>query len=483
MISGIEGGFAAAPGGHSLPAAAPGTFWRSSLAALILLAAAAAFAPGVKYGALFLAAITALLAVCKPRTGLWASSAFLIFLFVFCQESQLFGFELPAEYLYWGAGVALITLGLLVAWWRARLALAAAVRLSPLDRALLLLLLVSLAASVYGAGRGNSGFAVARQLFGCLLLPAYYLLARRFLRRPQEAGAWLRAVSWAVLAGAACYVAKLGFLTLTQGSYYREQSALGFYAGAIGAALLAEFPDPAPGWERLRRRSGLAVCVLAIVLLGARFVAGSLAATAAIFAFLRWKRRGLLLPAALLLLAGTLALPGIVRLPERSGIAGEIAARFIFPLDQDLSYIGRMAQWQAVLEVVRQRPLLGNGMGGEISFAAEEVAWIFGTGTYVDNGWGFLLLKMGSLGVGAFLLLVAAVLRLAWRSLAGPATEACRRRPQRPLLAIVIFGLLSFTGGPTFFHFTQAAFLGTALGALAGLDSVPPGQQLEMRRN
>ncbi|HLK33352.1 MAG TPA: O-antigen ligase family protein [Terriglobales bacterium] len=447
------------------------TFWRPAAMLLALLACAVAFVPGRKYGALLLAGGIAALASVRPRTGLWASCAFLIFLFVFCQETLLVGFTLPAVYLYWGTGVALITGGLLLAYCRARGAGVTWATVTKVDRAVLLVFLVSVVAALYGMAQRNDGFAVARQFFGCLLLPTYYLVARRFLRSPEEACKWMRAVGWAVAVGAACYVIKLGFLTLALGSYYREQSAIGFYAGAVGAAWFAEMQELAPGQGRRWRWAGLAICGLAIILLGARFVAGSLAATVILFALSHSRRRHRFLPAcAAGLMLGALILPGIRRLPDSSGTVGEIAARFVFPLDEDLSYLGRVAQWQSVLEVIREHPLLGHGMGGEFSYATEQVSWLSGTTTYVDNGWGFLLLKMGITGLAAFLLLAGTVAHVAWRS---RSAGVVIQRARRPLLAVLIFGLLSFTGGPTFLHFTQAGFLGTALGALAGLSRMP----------
>jgi O-antigen ligase len=452
-----------------------GVFLRlASCLAFIPVFGAAFFLGGVETGTILLAILICAWAFYKPRSGLWASTAFLIYVFVFFQKGLMTGPDLPSEFYYWGAGLAIITLGLGVAWVRIDRERRSRTRTQHqvrFDRAMILVLAVSLVASAYGLARGNRPSLVARQLFGCLLLPIYYVLARSFFRTAEDVGHWLHCVTWAVAAGAAWYVMKLGLATLSEDAYYRKQSPLAFFAGVVGAVLFVEVLQARHFANRARNAAAFAVCVLAIVLMGARFVAGSLAATAIVFVVLSWRKRRLavLLPALVLLVAiipfGAIALE---RLVERPGVVGEIASRFSpFQLDEDSSYIGRAAQWQAVVDVAKQHPILGAGMGSELPNFT--VGWdeMYMTAS-VDNGWGYVLLKMGFVGVAVFLYLIGSFLRCASTRTSAPAS-ANSQSVRRCLVALLLFGLFSFMGGPTFFHFTSSGFLGTAFGGLAVL--------------
>lgn len=442
---------------------------------LVVLLSLAFLLGGVEVGTILLAVLIGARAISQPRSALWSSTAFLIFLFVFFQKAPLVRPELPWEFYYWGAGLAIITLGLGVAWLRVHCRRSNSVRTKlqmRFGRAMFLIFLVSLIASMYGAYIGNSLFAVARQLFGCLLLPVYYRLGRAFFRTADDVGHWLRCVTWAAVAGASWYVAKLGFITLTGDAYYREQSPMGFFAGVIGAVLFVELLQEQRFRNRIRYAAAFAVCVLAIVLMGARFVAGSLAATAIVFAAMRWrkKRLAVLVPGlALLGVAIPFGVHAFERLIEDPEVIGEIAFRFSpFQLDSDGSYIGRAAQWQAVVDITRQHPILGGGMGAEVSFVASDLPKISGGGVYIDNGWGFILLKMGFVGLSAFLFLIGSFLRFVMKKDSG-LVQASSQNVRGCLAAVLLFGLFSFIGGPTFFHFTESGFLGTAFGGLAVL--------------
>jgi O-antigen ligase len=449
--------------------------WPALCLLFLLLFGCAFILGGIEAATISLAVLIGAWAVVKPRSGLWASNAFLVFLFVYFQKSPMAGPDLPSEFYYWGAGVSLITLGLCIAWLRehhGHSSSAGTPHRARFDRAMVLMFLVSLAASLYGLHQGNSSFAVARQFFGCLLLPVYYWFGRSFFRSPEDVDRWLHLVGWAVVAGAAWYVAKLGFISLSEGAYYREQSQLGTFAGAIGSVLFVEFFEDQRFRKRLPIGAAFAVCVLAIVLMGSRVVAGSLAATAIILALLQGEKRRLavrLVVLALFAVAASLAVTAFVNLLQDPGVLGQIASRFSpLQLDEDSSYVGRLAQWQEVGDVTRQHPILGAGMGSEFSYSFLLDAPETVVTTYVDNGWGFLLLKMGILGLLAFVFLAGAFL---WFGLKGSpeCSDAPAQFTRRCLLAILLFGLIGFIGGPSFFHFTQSGFFGTALGGLAVL--------------
>jgi hypothetical protein len=170
-----------------------------------------------------------------------------------------------------------------------------------------------------------------------------------------------------------------------------------------------------------------------------------------------------------LALAAGLALSRLPDLIEQGRLPGEIAERFS-PLDvgEDLSYVGRMAEMQSILDIVEQHPMFGDGMGSKVSYYAPESPGVFGTAAYVDNGWGFILLKMGLTGLFVFVAMLWSFLRFAARDCPSNVPTHIER-VQACLLSLLLFGLLSFTGGPTFFQFLTSGFMGTSLGALAAL--------------
>jgi O-antigen ligase len=432
---------------------------------------------GIEAATMLLALLIGGFALVQPRSGLWASTAFMVYAFVFFQRSSQAGSEMPWEFYYWAAGISIITLGLCIARLRVPRGRSSSTKTpqqAKFDRAMLLMLLVILVAALYGLYEGNNFLAVARQLFGCLLLPVYYWLGKSFFRTPEDVDHWLHLVSWAVVAGAGWYAAKLAVMSVWEGAYYREQSQLGTYVGAIGAVLFVQFLEGRRFRKRLLLGAAFVVCVLALVMLGARVITGSLAATSLIFAFVRREKRSLarrFLGLAFLVAVGSFAVTAFAQLVQEPGLLGQIADRFSpYQLDEDNSYVGRLAQWQEVADITQQHPLLGAGLGAEFSYSfllAAGTPQSYVT-TYVDNGWGFVLLKMGTLGLVAFLFLAGTFL---WFGLDRVAhcSDPGVKLIHKCLLAIVLYGLIGFIGGPSFFHFTQSGFFGTACGALAAL--------------
>jgi len=420
-----------------------------------------------------IAASIALWAFFEPRLSLALITGFMIFLFVFFQSTTPLGEDLPQEFFYWGIGVALITTGLLLAtvfsrevdWKLARARLA-----SLPSVAMLLLLAVILASAIDGIEVGNNFFIVARQLFGCLLLPAFFYLGLILFREPSDAARWLGRVNWIVALGSVWYVARLSSLSFSHGFYYREQSPLVAYSGAIAVVAWTNLFHNRRASRHLSSAIQFVMCVLAILLMGNRAALGSaLAAIAVLTVVGLAKRRGLslALAACLVVVAMGLIPYAITQLTEsRGGITGQIADRFIFALSEDRSYQGRVAQTEVVLNMVNKQPVLGAGMGSENS--------VFIPGEHrikvasVDNGWGFLLLKMGYLGLAVFLALIGILLKI---GLSGPTAggNGLVSTTRLGVLGVFIYALISFLGGPIFFHFSIAPFVGTFLAALVTL--------------
>jgi hypothetical protein len=434
-----------------------------------VIAGMALYLGRIEAATIAIAVLIALWAFAEPRIALWLTTTFMIFLFVFFQQTAPLGEDLPAEFLFWGIGVALITAGLLIAtlfsaqvdWGLARRRMATAPGL-----AVLVLLLVILASTVDGLLVGNRFFVVARQLFGCLLLPIYFFLGVALLRTAPEAGRWMRGVSWVIALGSVWYVQRLSLLSVAHRSYYREQSPLVAYGGAIAVVAWVELIQRRRLSVWLQSLAQFLLCVMAILLMGNRTALGSvLAAIAVVTALILWKRGGLALALALCLIpVGFGVAPYVMStLVEARDLPGQIAGRFIFVLSEDQSYQGRVAQTEVVLNMVNRQPVLGAGMGSENSF------FLPGEGRLkvasVDNGWGFLLLKMGYLGLAVFLVLIGTVLKAGLSGLAR-VRSAMLGADRTAALGVFVYALVSFVSGPIFFHFSVAPFFGTFLGAI-----------------
>jgi O-antigen ligase len=433
---------------------------------------------GIPAATVAIAALVGVWAFAEPRTALWLATAFMVFLFVFFQSTAPLGEELPAEFLFWGIGVALITAGLVAATLVSRQVDWPIVRKRlgvPASLAMAAMSFVILAASVYGLEAGNQFFAVARQLFGCLLLPAFYFLAIALLKSAGDVDRWLRRVSWVVALGSLWYVERLSLISFARGTYYREQSPLVAYCGAIAVV----------AWTQLllRRKVSLWVqalvqfllCVMATLLMGNRAALGSAAiAIAMITGMVLWRRRILLLALAMCLvpIGAGLAPYLMTGLLENRNLTGAIAGRFIFVLAEDQSYQGRVAQMEVVMNMVNARPILGAGMGSENTFIMPgehrlKVA-------SVDNGWGYVLLKMGYVGHAAFLGLIGLLARCGLSGLQDIRSEE-RRSLRLAVVGVFFYALVSFLGGPTFFHFSVAPFFAAFLGALVVVRTSPKG--------
>ncbi len=434
-----------------------------------IVAGAALYFGGIEAATIAIATLIALWAFAEPRTALWLATAFMVFLFVFFQQTAPLGEDLPAEFLFWGIGVALITAGLFTAtifsaqadWGLARRRMA-----TPPGLAMLALLLVILASTVDGLVVGNRFFVVARQLFGCLLLPVYFFLGVALLRTGPEADRWMRGVSWVIALGSVWYVQRLSLLSLSRGSYYREQSPLVAYGGAIAVVAWVELIERRRLSLWLQSLAQFLLCVMAILLMGNRAALGSvLAAIAVVTGLNLWKQRGFALALAVCLIpVGFGAAPYVMSsLVENRNLPGQIAGRFIFVLTEDRSYQGRVAQTEVVLNMVNRQPVLGAGMGSENSFVMPGEGRL--KVASVDNGWGFLLLKMGYLGLVVFLVLIATLLRTAFSGLAR-VRNTMLRADRTASLGVFVYALVSFLGGPIFFHFSVAPFFGTFLGAI-----------------
>jgi O-antigen ligase len=146
---------------------------------------------------------------------------------------------------------------------------------------------------------------------------------------------------------------------------------------------------------------------------------------------------------------------------KKPGLAGDISRRFVIAVSEDASFRGRMSQMGYVVQEFERHPVLGAGMGSVTVFFAPGMEGRVRV-TSVDNGWGYVMLKTGALGLAAFAILMTFLFRDSLQGLSRMA--AGRLRSDRmALLGVLVYGLTVFWSGPSFFHFTSAAFFGVLL--------------------
>jgi len=190
---------------------------------------------------------------------------------------------------------------------------------------------------------------------------------------------------------------------------YSQRIAL-FFAGI--AFVLAVASRLAPKAESTANAVWVSACVLlpAVVLSGSRSILGAVVLTSLLIVMISRGRS--LLRLSPLVLTITLLVSFVVLRTNYEVIEEYVVYRFVTAPDEDASFLGRVAEMQAVAEAVQRNPVLGSGTLASYTFFDP----LFGLREtpFVDNGVGYLLMKTGLLGTAIFSLLVMAWLRLLW---------------------------------------------------------------------
>jgi hypothetical protein len=414
------------------------------------LALAAALFGSMKVAIIVLAAGLALHVWLRPKEAAPAGVLYLLACNVLLPSSARYGwsqFDNPWQMRYWAAGLLIIT-------WAA----AARIGIRTLWRipaSLKAFLAVAFLAGFVGMAHGNEPSYVIRQLYGSVLLAAYFAIAYHmgdeefFLRR-------LRTYGLLCAAGFFVYYA----VEFSELGFHKEITALGTLEGA--AAILCfnkGLTEKRRGWM-----------VSALVLLAVPFLlferrdlitfAVAIALGLAIRTSSR-KRRYLYVAAAVL---GTL--PGV--LVSSAGFILE-KMQSVPRIEEALpgggtdikSLVDRTIQLGIAVDTLRVSPALGAGFGAEIIWDRPRWQEIMQQ-AYIDNGWAYLAVKMGGVGILAFGWFLATTLRCVSRKSSG--LSAC-------FLSVVL--VTSFTE-PVFFNFNTSAMLGAISGLLcAGRTRAP----------
>src|SRR5215471_4325859 len=123
------------------------------------------------------------------------------------------------------------------------------------------------------------------------------------------------------------------------------------------------------------------------------------------FTFLRWAAWALAAVVTVVSLA-----PPLVGIVLEAAMGSSTVDKVIPEGARDSTSIAdRGIQLLSAIEVVRRAPILGGGMGSEIAF--EGVVRGEVSQAYVDNGWAYLLVKMGIAGSLAFAWFIVELVR------------------------------------------------------------------------
>jgi hypothetical protein len=416
------------------------SLWLTTAAGLFIVGASvAAVVGGMKYVIIALAVLIARWVYKKPNEGIAAGTVFLIACNVVFPPASRFDWATePWEMRYWASGLLIITLAAGVG---------IGVRnLLRVPAAAKVFLLVAVAAAIMGLSKGGSLSYVGRQLYGSILLVVYFAIAYRignqelFLRR-------LRTVGLLGAIGFFFYYAAV----YSEYGFHKELTVLGTLEGAI--AILCSTVG-------LTRKS-LAWTVSGLIMLGVplllfarhAFLMGVLGILVALANIATTKKTKFIMYAASALLLIPSIFPwGAELILERLLNSRSIERMLPSGASDASSLADRGLELVASIEVLRGSPLLGDGFGNELVWDSPAHGAAFAQ-AYVDNGWGYIAVKMGALGLLAFGWFLFIVLRCLSRN-ALPISVS--------LLAIVLVAQFS---EPAFFQFSTAPLCG----ALAGL--------------
>jgi O-antigen ligase len=342
------------------------------------------------------------------------------------------------EMYYWAAGLFIITAAAI-----ARLGMG---QMFTIPLAARTFLAIASLAAVYGLACGVAPSYVLRQYYGVLLLIIYFGIA---MKVGSEELLLLRIRTF----GVACALMFFAYYIAVFSKYgfHKEMGSTGTQASLLAAMLFMA------GRERKKRSWILGAITLLFVpilifmrrdvltFLMAVVMASAMRATSNMHKRIYYGAIVLIMSVALVTPIAQLLNDQLVRIHFLGAIVPEGVQ------DANTLY-ERTLQLVAALGTVQQHPLFGSGMGGDIqwerpSFGLEQVA-------YVDNGWAYLLQKVGLLGAAAFFWFLITVLRGVSRK--APSLSAC-------LLAATFVTMFS---EPVYFHFTTAPYIGTFAGLL-----------------
>jgi hypothetical protein len=305
----------------------------------------------------------------------------------------------------------------------------------------------------YGLYRGNNPQLVLRHASGPFLL-FLYILAGTLLVRSQAD--WARTVRIAEVVSAGyvvVYVARYGGSSLSQGQFlYGEDLSL-FYASMFASVCFATLLFSRDPKKKRRSLVLLPLLVVGSVMSGSRGNVAAMLLACAILLLLKIVKS----PGKFAVVAATLGLFFVLNpvrmardMLQGSSIGDSFAQRFLISPVNDVSYNLRVSEIRGIREALNKRPLLGDGLGSKYTYY-DPYEHRYIVGTYVDSGFGFMLLRFGYLGTAVAMVWILMMLVFVMRR--------CRAQPNganASLTVMFTFYIASMIFAPTFFEFSYS---------------------------
>lgn len=344
---------------------------------------------GMKLFVLALAVLLAVVVFQHPKEAIWAGIIYILacqVIFPSAARFDIFGTTPIWEMYYWASGLLIVTL-------------AAILRLGP--RSLLRIpisakafLLAAIAAGAAGFVKGNAPSHILAQFFGSLLLVLYFAIGLRvaderlFLRRMHTSGLLCAA-------GFFVYYAAV----FSEYGLHKEMTSIGTLEGVIAIlCVVTGLVEKRLSWIA----SGMVLFCVPLVLFWRHMI---LAFAFGIVLALAMKTPVMKLKVLFYATAVLVALPTV--LPEGAGIVLEklmdipAIERILPEGTRDVSSLAdRTIELVGSVETLQAHPVFGDGIGSE--FAWDRAWGEKNIQAYIDNGWAFVAIKMGGVGLLAF---------------------------------------------------------------------------------
>ncbi|MGB2627086.1 MAG: O-antigen ligase family protein, partial [Candidatus Acidiferrum sp.] len=327
---------------------------------------------------------------------------------------------------------------------------------------LVAVLFLALASGYYASVTTPGLLDALRECSGWLTLVIFIFLGYGLsLTSAQAKRAFIR-LHLSVLVYSGFFLAKFVYISQSLGAdqtaagYGYSQRDMAFFSGLalvllIGQALTSKVKrDWRTVWP-----AGF-ILVFAVLLTGSRSVLLCVLMVTLLFILIRRERTRLRV--ILLGVAGILAVSVVSSwdFASQDGLIGYVSSRFLVASTEDSSLLSRASEIEAVVEAIRESPILGQGPFFSYSFLDPIVGWK--DTTFVDSGLGYLLMKSGLMGTCMFIWFAVDLLKMV-RAL----------RTAFPSLIEVVFGSFMFylvflPFGPSFFVFQHSWFIGLLVG-------------------
>jgi O-antigen ligase/polysaccharide polymerase Wzy-like membrane protein len=408
----------------------------------------------------------------RPIEGLWL----LFFAFAVAVMSvpldynPEFGSESPRAYFYWGFAIVCVACAMSIGSLLKPRRFQDEKRSGVWGAPFLLFLGVVLLAAVYGYLRGNGLGTIVRQGSGLIFLFLFILFGYSVRPSFRELSTSLRNIETVLVAYAGAYLVQEVYVNLAlrfalpDGDFFRERSPILFFCGLFAALELGRWIFRGKRWMRPQKWLSLSLLLASTVLSGSRSIVASMLLTTLFFVVLRYARHPLriaLLVVCLVVAGTSLDYQGLLSQAEiQSPFVQHIVDRYMVSPDRDLSFLERSSQMNAIWEGLKSRPLFGDGVGASLVWFDPYNRGYVET-AFVDSGVGYLLLKMGLVGVCTFLLFLISLLRQSWLYWKSTHHE----------IFLVLLGMLTYYSaylpfGPSFFQFLTSFWVGILIGYL-----------------